>query len=59
MIDPGQRTVKEHPHAALLKSGSSFLGLQILLMGLFILQALVFLLLTILGFGARGVIGGP
>ncbi|KAJ7813438.1 hypothetical protein B0H13DRAFT_2141984 [Mycena leptocephala] len=50
--------LKAHPHAALVVSASIFLGPQILLLPLFILQAVFFLLLTILGFGASGVVGG-
>ncbi|KAF7364720.1 hypothetical protein MVEN_00341800 [Mycena venus] len=50
--------IKEHPHTALIVSGFVFLGPQVILLPLFILQAIFLLLLTVLGFGARGIVGG-
>ncbi|KAJ7738355.1 hypothetical protein B0H16DRAFT_96527 [Mycena metata] len=50
--------VKAHPHVVLLTSAFIFLGPQILLLPLFILQAIALLVLTALGFGARGIVGG-
>ncbi|KAJ7364824.1 hypothetical protein DFH08DRAFT_278070 [Mycena albidolilacea] len=48
----------EHPHTALVVSGFIFLGPQILLLPLMIIQAVFLLILAILGFGASGVVGG-
>ncbi|KAJ7738384.1 hypothetical protein B0H16DRAFT_1729960 [Mycena metata] len=50
--------IKAHPHVVLLTSAFIFLGPQILLLPLFILQAIALLLLTVLGFGTRGIVGG-
>ncbi|KAJ7621875.1 hypothetical protein DFH06DRAFT_767353 [Mycena polygramma] len=50
--------LKAHPHIALIVSASIFLGPQILLLPLFILQAVFFLLLAVIGFGAGGIVGG-
>ncbi|KAJ7716316.1 hypothetical protein B0H14DRAFT_3012976 [Mycena olivaceomarginata] len=50
--------IKEHPHTALVVSGFIFLGPQILLLPLMIIQAVFLLILAILGFGASGVVGG-
>ncbi|KAJ7160229.1 hypothetical protein C8R46DRAFT_365386 [Mycena filopes] len=50
--------LKAHPHAALVISGLIFLGPQIFLLPLFILHAIALLLLTALGFGVHGVVGG-
>lgn len=51
-------TVKEHPRATLVVSGFIFLGPQVLLLPLFILQTVFYLFLTVIGFGASGVVGG-
>ncbi|KAJ7028438.1 hypothetical protein C8F04DRAFT_1265971 [Mycena alexandri] len=50
--------IKAHPHVFLLTSAFIFLGPQILLLPLFILQAIALLFLTVIGFGARGIVGG-
>ncbi|KAJ6585550.1 hypothetical protein B0H19DRAFT_424070 [Mycena capillaripes] len=50
--------IKEHPHATLIISASIFLGPQILLLPLLILQGIFFLLLSMIGFGASGIVGG-
>ncbi|KAF8215179.1 hypothetical protein K438DRAFT_1800834 [Mycena galopus ATCC 62051] len=48
--------IKEHPKATLIVSGFIFLGPQVLLLPLIIMQAVFLLILTILGFGARGIV---
>ncbi|KAJ7705019.1 hypothetical protein B0H17DRAFT_1193502 [Mycena rosella] len=50
--------VKDHRHATLIISALIFLGPQIILLPLLILQGVFLLLLTVLGFGAGGVVGG-
>ncbi|KAJ7456724.1 hypothetical protein B0H11DRAFT_223198 [Mycena galericulata] len=50
--------LKEHPRVALLISALIFLGPQILLLPLLILQGVFLLVLTLLGFGVQGIIGG-
>ncbi|KAJ7067675.1 hypothetical protein B0H15DRAFT_958238 [Mycena belliarum] len=51
-------SAKENSHAALLISASIFLGPQIILLPLIILQAVFLLLLGLLGFAANGIVGG-
>ena len=50
--------VKQHPHWSLLVSLLIFLGPWILLLPLFLLQAVFFVILHILGFGVAGITGG-
>jgi len=50
--------IKAHPHATLVVSGLILLGPHVLMLPLFILHAIFLLLLTVLGFGARGIVGG-
>ncbi|KAJ7490642.1 hypothetical protein FB451DRAFT_1220570 [Mycena latifolia] len=50
--------VKEHRHATLLISALIFLGPQIILLPLLILQGVFLMLLAVLGFGVRGIVGG-
>ncbi|KAJ6583852.1 hypothetical protein DFH09DRAFT_1143667 [Mycena vulgaris] len=57
-VTTASQPVEEHPHATLLISGLIFLGPQIFLLPLLILQGVFLILLTILGFGVRGIVGG-
>ncbi|KAJ7133472.1 hypothetical protein C8R44DRAFT_24003 [Mycena epipterygia] len=50
--------VKAHRHAVLLASALIFLGPQIILLPLLILQAVFFMLLAVVGFGVNGIVGG-
>ncbi|KAJ7163473.1 hypothetical protein C8R43DRAFT_989752 [Mycena crocata] len=50
--------LKEHPHVALATSGLVFLGPQILLLPLVLIQSVFLLLLTVIGFGVSGIVGG-
>jgi len=57
-VTSASQPIKEHPHATLIVSASIFLGPQILLLPLLILQGIFLLLLSIIGFGASGIVGG-
>ncbi|KAJ6464670.1 hypothetical protein C8R47DRAFT_69798 [Mycena vitilis] len=57
-ITEALQPLKTHPYTALIVSASIFLGPQIFLLPLFILQALLFLLLAVIGFGTGGIDGG-
>ncbi|KAJ7769111.1 hypothetical protein DFH07DRAFT_1058192 [Mycena maculata] len=50
--------LKQHPHAALIISALIFLGPQVFLLPLLLLQGVCLLLLTVLGFGVNGIIRG-
>ena len=50
--------VKQHPYWSLFISLLVFLGPWILLLPLFLIQAAIFLLLNIVGFGAAGITEG-
>ncbi|KAJ6453070.1 hypothetical protein C8R45DRAFT_1039414, partial [Mycena sanguinolenta] len=50
--------IKEHPQITVIVSAFIFLGPQILLFPLLVIQAIFLFLLAIIGFGARGIVGG-
>ncbi|KAF8073999.1 hypothetical protein FPV67DRAFT_1650734 [Lyophyllum atratum] len=50
--------VKQHPYTALSISFFIFLGPWILLLPLFLMQAFFFVVLSVLGFGLSGIVGG-
>jgi len=48
----------QHPIVALITSALVFLGPQVLMLPLLILQGIFLLVLTLLGFGVHGIVGG-
>ncbi|KAJ7256861.1 hypothetical protein B0H12DRAFT_487245 [Mycena haematopus] len=50
--------IKEHPQSTVIVTGLIFLGPQVFLFPLIAIQAIFLLLLSVVGFGARGIVGG-
>jgi len=58
LCDSAPQPFRDHPHATLLISALIFIGPQILLLPILILHGIFFVILTVLGFGVRGIVGG-
>ncbi|KAF7348145.1 hypothetical protein MSAN_01767400 [Mycena sanguinolenta] len=57
-LSSAAQPIKDHPQTSVIVSGFIFLGPQVLLFPLLIIQAIFLFLLAIIGFRARGIVRG-